>query len=77
MTDKPSEWAMGVWNRILDATAPRGRTNVAEAAALVIEQARKEWESEVVEWLRGHSGSFKATTVADAIERGEYRKDRG
>lgn len=53
MNTKPSEWAEKVWKDVYCAymrSATHGSGSIA--AALVIEQARKEWEGEVVEWLR-------------------------
>ncbi len=39
-------------------------------AAIAAAEARA--DARIVAWLRTHSGSFKASTVADAIEAGEH-----
>ena len=54
---KPSDWAYRVWEEASNASfvAPAG-PYAAEAAALIIEQARKEWEAELCEMLRGLTG---------------------
>lgn len=90
---KPSQWAYRVWEEASNASfvAPAG-PYAAEAAALIIEQARKEWEAEVAEWLREddtwkevvsltcvmrNSDTARAChKIATMIENGSHRKDK-
>jgi hypothetical protein len=63
-------WMFKPWESIVLAYATADKvlaiTEADKAAAVEAERAR------IVAWLRGHSGSYKAGTVADAIERGEH-----
>ena len=73
MTDKPSEWAMNVWGEAIGAGVLTGDT----AAARVIDQARKQWEAEICEWLRTEAVAALGLVLdiaAASIERGEYLK---
>lgn len=51
MTDKPSEWAMNVFQAVMAEYAKPG-DDFRERAARVIDQAREQWEAEICEWLR-------------------------
>lgn len=96
MTNKPSQWAMDVWREAVQSVDPltarewRKRTPapLVDAPALVIENARKQWEAEICEWLLGQSSHRSADPVyglqdealidglVSAIGTGEYRKDK-
>ena len=78
MTDKPSEWAMNVFQAAMAEYAKPG-DDFRERAALVIDQARKQWDAEICEWLRTEVVAALGLVLdmaAASIERGEYRKDK-
>lgn len=89
MTTKASQWAVDVWREAVSECQSKlhskGYKEAAdEAAALVIEQARKEWESELCDWLRSgavygaHVGPPTGAlfrSLSEAIARGDYRKE--
>lgn len=76
---KPSDWAFNVLQKIDDAFHTEGH----DVAALILDEARAQWEREVVEWLRHwHDASvaegderptFHLLPIAKSIERGAYR----
>lgn len=82
---EPSDWALETWREMLDAGNLGGggcnddRCLDCARAALILDEARAQWEREVVEWLRvaevQHLGvDFEsANRIARAIERGEHR----
>jgi len=82
MTDKPSEWAMNVWEKAYEEWALQlDKETATKAAARVIDQARKQWEAEICEWITNEFDPAEELehplkSLRYAIERGEHRKDR-
>jgi len=78
MTDKPSEWAMNVWEKAYEEWALQlDKETATKAAARVIDQARKQWEAEICEWLRAEAVAALGLVLdiaAKAIEDGDHLK---
>ena len=76
MTDKPSEWAMNVFQAAMAEYAKPG-DDFRERAALIIDQARKKWEAEICRWLRTEAVAALGLVLdmaAASIENGEHLK---
>jgi len=76
MTDKPSEWAMNVFQAAMAEYAKPG-DDFRERAADVIDQARKAWEAEICEWLRTEAVAALGLVLdiaATSIENGDRLK---
>ena len=76
MTDKPSQWAMNVFQDAMAEYAKPG-DDFRERAAAVIDQARKQWEAEICEWLRAEAVAALGLVLdvaAASIENGDHLK---